>query len=117
MIFYEKEKQQNEKINGVNVVYNNDKGCVDKKLEYIMELASAELKDDEGNEFYLNFDSYDDAVYAVGELANRGVVAKIGPRGPIKDYETGRFVENTDINQVGVYIVSKLHKTKTLKKK
>ena len=59
MLFYEKGKKQNEIINGVNIIYNNDKGCEDKKLENMMELASAELKDDEGNEFYLNFDSYD----------------------------------------------------------
>ena len=117
MIFFEKEKQQKDRINGINIIYNNEKGCADKILENYIELASAIVIDDEGNEFFHNYDSYNDAVYMVCELANRGIVAKTGPAGPIKDYEIGRFIENPNDDQVGVYIVSKLEKHRNLKKK
>ncbi len=116
MIFFDKERKQQEIINGISIIYNNEKGCVDKKLENFMEIASADLFDSEGNKFYQNYSTMNDAMYTVCELADRGIVAIVGPCGPIKDYNTGRYIENPDKEQVGVYIVSKFEKTKSLNK-
>ena len=116
MIFFDKERKQKEKINGINIIYKNEKGCIDKKLENIMELASADLFDENGNKFYQNFPSMDEAMFSLCELADRGIVAVIGPSGPIKDYELGRYIENPNQDEVGLYIVPEITKGKTLTK-
>lgn len=112
MIFFNKEKKQQDIIDGVNVIYNNELGCVDEKVENIIEIVSAEVYDENGNKFYQNFSSIDEANYTLCELAERGVVAVIGPKGPIKDYTTGSYIPNPNENDIGVYIVSDLYKVK-----
>ncbi len=116
MIFFDKKKKQQENIDGYKVVYNNEMGCKDKKFENIMELVSATITDEFGNELYQNFSTYNDACYAVCDLANKGIDAIIGPAGPKKNYYTGKFEKNID-DEYGVYIVTKFEKIKSLTKK
>jgi len=113
MIFFNKKKKQQDTIDGINVIYNNELGCVDEKVENIIEIVSADIYDENGNKFYQNFSSLNEANYALCELAERGVVAVIGPKGPIKDYTTGNYIPNPNEDDIGVYIVSKLYKIKS----
>ena len=73
---------------------------------------STELYDKEGNSFYCNFESQEDAELALSNLSKAGTKAFIGPCGPIWDDKTHRYVPNPNPNAVGVYIYNSKDKVR-----
>lgn len=64
-----------------------------------------EMYDSNGNRFYSNFESMEEANEKINELAKEGITAVIGPKAPWKNYITGLPVPNRSKTQIGLYIV------------
>ena len=64
-----------------------------------------EMYDANGNKFYSNFESIEEANQEIEKLAEEGITAVIGPKAPWRDYKTGNPIPNRSENAVGVFIV------------
>ena len=68
-------------------------------------VAGQKMYDSNGNKFYSNFESIEEANKEIAELAERGITAVVGPKAPCRD-KYGNMVPNRSENAVGVFIVS-----------
>ena len=95
-----------EVIDGVTVVHT---GFIQRVLSH--ESSGSELEeivemyDSNGNRFYSNFGSIEEANKAIVKLAEEGIAAVIGPKAPWRDND-GKMIPNSSENEVGVFIVS-----------
>ena len=64
-----------------------------------------EMYDSNGNRFYSNFESIEEANKAIAELAERGITAVVGPKAPWRGPD-GNMIPNRFENAVGVFVVS-----------
>lgn len=100
------DSNRKEVIDGVTVVHTGmiqyTNGINNEELRHEV----LEMYDANGNSFYSNFKSVEEASKAVVELAEKGITAVIGPKAPWIDPETGEPIHNGFKNDVGVYIVS-----------
>ena len=62
------------------------------------------MYDSNGNRFYSNYESIEEANKAIAELAERGITAIVGPKAPWRGKD-GNMVPNRE-NAVGVFVVS-----------
>lgn len=86
-------------IDGVTVVHTGRYLYVHKEKQEILEMY-----DSNGNRFYSNCVSLEEAEKLVEELKQEGKNAVIGPKAPWKD-KAGQPIKNQSENNVGVYIV------------
>ena len=107
-----------EVIDGVTVVYSGDIQYVHqgnrpksswkvggyKDLDYKLK-ESVEMYDSNGNRFYSNYESIEEANKAIAKLAERGITAIVGPKAPWRGKD-GNMVPNRYENEVGVFVVS-----------
>ena len=94
-------------IDGVTVVHNG-KLVSSKSMQ-----EGLDIYDENGNKFYSNFNSKEDAALIILKLAEEGIEAVIGPKAPWINCVTGEPMHNKDNNAVGVYIVKEEKKEKT----
>ncbi len=73
-----------------------------------------EMYDSNGNRFYLNCSSLDEAEKMVEKLKAEGKDAVIGPKAP-KRLEDGTLIKNGDENAVGIYIVKSIEEKEKIK--
>ena len=66
---------------------------------------SVKMYDSNGNRFYSNYESIEEANKAIAKLAERGITAIVGPKAPWRDKD-GNMVPNRYENEVGVFVVS-----------
>ena len=107
-----------EVIDGVTVVYTGNsrdvhqghrskfswEGGGHEDLGYKPE-EIVEMYDSNGNRFYSNFKSIEEANKAIAELAERGITAIVGPKAPWRGND-GNMIPNRSENEVGVFVVS-----------
>ena len=103
-IYFKKpgEHTYSEVIDGVTVYYN---GRITERGN-----PNVDMYDANGNQFYSNFSSLEDAKKSIIELAENGITAVIGPKAPCHG-RNGRMMPNPFENYVGVYIVEQKEKT------
>jgi hypothetical protein len=108
-------------IDGVRVVHTGEKVMVNQgykgkfgggyeNLGYA-EKERLEMYDSNGNRFYSNCSSLEEAEKLVEKLKKEGKNAIIGPKAPWKG-KNGEPIKNQDENAVGVYIVKEIEKQK-----
>ena len=110
-----------EEIDGVRVVHTGKKQLVRKlkprfswdgggyeDLGY-EEREVLEMYDANGNKFYSNCSSLEEAEKLVAKLKEEGIEAVIGPKAPWRG-QGGKPIKNGDKDQVGVYIVKQKEK-------
>ena len=95
-----------EYVDNVKVIHTGEflqSKCFDGsiKIEEILDMY-----DLNGNKFYSNYSSVEEAEVAIKELAKEGITAIIGPRAPWRHSKTGLPMKNLNENNVGLYIVS-----------
>jgi len=95
-----KDLTRKEVIDGVTIVHSGeftyDEGLPREVLE---------MYDANGNKFYSNFESIEEANQEIAKLAEEDITAVIGPKAPWRDYKTGNPIPNRSENAVGVFIV------------
>ena len=105
-----KDITRREYINGVTVEYGNYRITNNPTLNKYLYLNSIKFYDYLGNEFYANFDDINDAIAEQCKLADRGVASVIGPKAPIKNYDTGELIETSEYFGCALYIENKKQK-------
>ena len=95
-----------EKIGGVTVVHTGITQYIYGPKKEILPQEVLEMYDANGNQFYSNFESIEEANKEITELAEKGITAVIGPKAPYRDYQTGKLIPNSSENAVGVFVVS-----------
>ena len=90
-------------IDGVIVCHTGEINYLIRENE-IEPIEKIEMYDLNGNRFYSNFASLEEANKAIEELAGNGQTAVIGPKAPWRG-PNGRTIPNVLKNDVGVYIV------------
>lgn len=93
-----------EVIDGVTVVHTGMTNSVSVN-GHIKSEEIVEMYDSNGNRFYSNFGSIEEANKAIVTLAEEGITAVIGPKAPCTGYN-GQQIPNKSENAVGVFIVS-----------
>ena len=101
-------------INGVTVEYRSHAVTENPQLNKYLQLESIKFFDEDGNEFYVNCNDINEAYEQMGYLLNRGVATVIGPKAPIKDFNTGEISSNYNQNGVALYIIKENKKEKGL---
>ena len=102
-------------INDVTVVYTGKQEVVHQEYElqyddkprdlgYALE-EIVEMYDANGNKFYSNYESIEEAEKAVLEFAQRGIATVIGPKAPWCGCD-GKIFPNPSKTAVGVYFIS-----------
>ena len=88
-------------IDGVTIVYF---GATEKLVKDQLEEPPVRMYDKSGNSFHSNYDSIERAEEAIAKLKAEGKDAVIGPKAPLFDSKTGKYVPNP-FPLVGVYVV------------
>ena len=99
--------QHEEVIDGVRVVHTGLTECVfkhDVNRHVVKQKEVLEMYDANGNRFYSNCSSLEEAQKLVERLKAEGKNAVIGPKAPWKSND-GQPIKNQSENNVGVYIV------------
>ena len=104
-MFDNKDITKREYINGVIIEYGKYTKTNDSDLNRLLYLNSIKFYDEYGNEFYANFENVNDAYAEMYYLLNRGVNVVLGPKAPIKDFESGEITLNYNQDGVALYIV------------
>lgn len=94
-----------EVIDGVTIVYSSGTLFSFGPNHEILPRKVFEMYDANGNKFYSNFGSIDEANQEIAKLAEEGITAVIGPKAPWIDSITGNPIPNQTENAVGVFIV------------
>lgn len=102
-------------IDGVTIVHSGTYRFVTGVGGMIVPFEEVKMYDNDGNIFYSNFQSIEEAEQAILKFADEGINAVIGPKGPKTDGK-GNFVKNNSNNEVGVYIISIPEKEKPMQK-
>ena len=105
-----KKLNRKEIIDGVTIIHTGWKMPSYGFNGEIVSKEILEMYDAEGNRFYSNYDSIEEATIAVERLAKEGITAVIGPKAPCINYITGEPIPNQSINAVAVYIVKEAEK-------
>lgn len=112
--------KRKEIIDGVTVVHSGFTYYIHGPQRKRLPREKLEMYDANGNKFYSNFESIEEASQTIVKLAEEGITAVIGPKAPWLDYKTGNPIPNCSETAVGVFIVSvpeksedfSLHKTR-----
>ena len=94
-----------EVIDGVTVVYSRDRQYVGNKDLGCEREEFVDMYDSNGNRFYSNYESIEEANKAIAKLAERGITAIVGPKAPWRGKD-GKMIPNRYENEVGVFVVS-----------
>ena len=105
-----------EVIDGVTVVYSGDNVHQKHRPKLSWEVGGykdlgyereefVEMYDSNGNRFYSNYESIEEANKAIAKLAERGITAIVGPKAPWRGKD-GKMIPNRYENEVGVFVVS-----------
>lgn len=94
-----------EVIDGVTIVHSGMTQFIYGPNHEILPREMLKMYDANGNKFYSNFKSIEEANQAIAKLAEEGITAVIGPKAPCRDYKTGNPIPNRSENAVGVFIV------------
>ncbi len=94
-----------EVIDGVTVVHSGVTQYIFGPNHKTLPRKMLEMYDANGNRFYSNFESLEEANKAISKLAEEGVTAVIGPKAPWIDHKTGNPIPNRSENAVGVFVV------------
>ena len=86
-------------------------GVVDEDLGY-REEEVLEMYDKDGNRFYSNYDTLEEAQQDVAKLAAEGINAVIGPKAPWR--KNGKLTPSEFETQVGIYIVNQLENEESI---
>mgnify|MGYP005980171603 FL=1 len=94
-----------EVIDGVTIVHSGMTQFTYELNHERLPREKLEMYDANGNKFYSNFESIEEANQEIAKLAEEGITAVIGPKAPWRDYKTGNPIPNRSENAVGVFIV------------
>ena len=94
-----------EVIDGVTIVHSGMTQYIFGPNHEKLPREMLEMYDANGNRFYSNFESLEEANQAIAKLAEEGVTAVIGPKAPWIDHKTGNPIPNRSENAVGVFVV------------
>ena len=97
-------------IDGVTIIHTGWKMPVHDLNGQIFAHEIIKIYDADGNSFYSNFESIEEATIAIKRLAKEGITAVIGPKAPCINHITGEPISNQSINAVAVYIVKEAEK-------